>query len=802
MPVVGRLDQFGSMIVTGEFNEVGYSTIAVGQSSFITSGTFSWTVPTDVTSISVVAVGGGGGGGLSGSAGAGGGGSLAYVNSISVTPGETLTVGVGTSGIGATTATGIGSTAFDGGNSYLKRGVISLVEAGGGKRGNNITIDGNSLGGAGGTVIVGTGGSGGSGGNLSSGNGSGGGGAGGYSGSGGAGGTGVAVGSAGTGGAAGGGAGNSFPGAGGGGVEVIGEGANGPGGTGSYGGSGGSGGMSGEERPSTSRGGNGGKYGGGGATGDTGADVSGFGASGAVRIIWGPNRQFPSVGTFDFLEPTYAKSGVSGVGTFNALQFNENISYNFAESIFDSSNLYLNSIALDNRGNIYACGYANTDTYSSGMSVLKYDNSGIIQWQRRLSSPVGAGLVNIYGNGIVADSNGDVYVTGNTSNQATFPTTLWVVAKYNSAGTLLWQKNITAGQTGDIGYGIAVDSSNNVYVAGATEDNSSRLIAGLYKLNSSQTLALSKALIFFATDTIGTGIDIDSSENIHCVGYNKVSSNSQIFVTRYNSSGNIQWQNTLITSSATPCYGTSISADNSGNSYIVGYYGTNPNIIIAKYDNSGIIKWQRSLDSGGNDYGKSISADNSGNSYIVGYYGTNPNIIIAKYDTLGNLQWQRSLDSGGNDYGTSITIDTNYVYISGYYNDGIGKNRGMVAKLSTDGDLIGDYGKFSYAISNLTSATSPLISGGAGTDSNSASVTVGTLLYTSQTTTFNSVPPTNTTLSANVFAPYDPIYDEFGGVLFGPGQGTFMRHQINGNVIVYNEINEIGLDPTYVSIVE
>jgi len=54
-----------------------------------------------------------------------------------------------------------------------------------------------------------------------------------------------------------------------------------------------------------------------------------------------------------------------------------------------------------------------------------------------------------------------------------------------------------------------------------------------------------------------------------------------------------------------------------------------------------------------------------------------------------------------------------------------------------------------------------------------------------------------TTLSANVFAPYDPIYDEFGGVLFGPGQGTFMRQELNGNVIVYNEINEIGLSESY-----
>ena len=48
-----------------------------------------------------------------------------------------------------------------------------------------------------------------------------------------------------------------------------------------------------------------------------------------------------------------------------------------------------------------------------------------------------------------------------------------------------------------------------------------------------------------------------------------------------------------------------------------------------------------------------------------------------------------------------------------------------------------------------------------------------------------------TTITANVFAPYDPVYDEFAGVLYGPGQGTFMRHNTDKSVIVYNEIDEI-----------
>lgn len=48
-----------------------------------------------------------------------------------------------------------------------------------------------------------------------------------------------------------------------------------------------------------------------------------------------------------------------------------------------------------------------------------------------------------------------------------------------------------------------------------------------------------------------------------------------------------------------------------------------------------------------------------------------------------------------------------------------------------------------------------------------------------------------TFLSANISAPYDLVYDEFGGTLFGAGQGRYMRQYTDKSVIVYNEIDEI-----------
>jgi len=266
---------------------------APGQVQFTTTGANAWVVPTGVTSISVVAVGAGGGGGgseeVDETGGGGGGGALAYVNNISVTPGETLTAVVGAGGNGGPS----GGNGTAGGNSRLERGLTALVEAGGGAGGQNRNGGGN-----GGAVVIGSGGSGGSGGAGFDRNGEesggGGGGAGGYSGNGGDGGsaanpTSATSGQGGAGGGGGGGISNTSRG--GGGVGILGEGASGAAGGQDSSGDGGSGGANGTF--------NGGLYGAGGAGDGVEVSPGGDGANGAVRIIWGTGRSFPSTNTGD-----------------------------------------------------------------------------------------------------------------------------------------------------------------------------------------------------------------------------------------------------------------------------------------------------------------------------------------------------------------------------------------------------------------------------------------------------------------------------------------------------------------------
>jgi len=110
---------------------------------FNTPGTYSWTVPEGVTSISVAGVGGGGGGSQKTTGGSGGGGGLiSYSNSISVTPGTTCTIVVGGGGVTGSTFGLNGSSTY----MLLPGSNVPIVIAQGGAGGDSIYWLSNSIG--------------------------------------------------------------------------------------------------------------------------------------------------------------------------------------------------------------------------------------------------------------------------------------------------------------------------------------------------------------------------------------------------------------------------------------------------------------------------------------------------------------------------------------------------------------------------------------------------------------------------------------------------------------------------------
>ena len=267
---------------------------------------YTFTVPSGVTSISVLAVGAGGGGGIGSatsgtygqSGGGGGGGALAYANDIEVSPGDVLYVEIGTGGQTGQPGTNGGDTILkrvngtdnSGSNTYEE-----LLVAGGGAGGTTHMTHAQNTGAGGqpsGTELDG-GGNGGTGGGRSfrSSSGGGGGGAGGYTGNGGDGKHWGGNSTAGTGGAGGGGYALENSTGLGGGVGLYGEGSSGSAGTSSsvHGGSG-----SGLQEFSGNSSDYAIQYGAGGFGTARKGYVASQGGDGALRIIWGANRAFPS----------------------------------------------------------------------------------------------------------------------------------------------------------------------------------------------------------------------------------------------------------------------------------------------------------------------------------------------------------------------------------------------------------------------------------------------------------------------------------------------------------------------------
>ena len=265
---ITKLFPTGILQSSVQFDEV---TQTSGQAEFTTPGTYSWTAPAGVTSVSVVAIG-------PGAKNAGGGGGLTWANGLSVTPGQSYTVVVDAGNYVGSGSTTSNRSSFNG---------TACVALGGGSGGGG--------GGAGGLAIYAVGAAtygGGSGGAW-------GGGAGGYAGNGGVGygnGNTANAGANGSGGGGGGG-GNQLltSNGGGGGTGIYGQGSDG-----TYPGGGGSGGATSILTVA-------GKYGGGGAS------SNGTGAAGAVRIIWGSGRSFPSTNTADVSTSTAIKISTSSV---------------------------------------------------------------------------------------------------------------------------------------------------------------------------------------------------------------------------------------------------------------------------------------------------------------------------------------------------------------------------------------------------------------------------------------------------------------------------------------------------------
>jgi len=324
------------------------------------------------------------------------------------------------------------------------------------------------------------------------------------------------------------------------------------------------------------------------------------------------------------------------------------------------------------------------------------------------------------GNDIALDTAGNVYVIGVYTGSIRFgslPSLPSIgnedifVVKYDKFGNPLWSVRI--GGTGeDIGNGIDVDISGNVYITGSYKSSPFQIYGGSNPAipnsgNSDVFMAKLNGLngnpIWLRTPTSGANED---------VGYRVYTDNTNVYFTGY--------------------FVSDVNFGATGNLNSGG--GNQEDIFIASYNaTTGNLNWARKAVSSNNERGMGITGH--GNSiYLAGYYNNgnvvfensgpnltlnnigNDDIYVAKFNkSNGDVVWVNSIGWPTKDERAhDITYENGSVWITGYFTDSTKYFNGIVF------DTIVSYGQKDVLTARFDTLSGSIIDiwrdGGTGED--------------------------------------------------------------------------------------
>lgn len=397
----------------------------------------------------------------------------------------------------------------------------------------------------------------------------------------------------------------------------------------------------------------------------------------------------------------------SGAISMSNLQGKSNNPFFFASL---ASDVYGYDISIDSSGNIYQGN--NLGPGASKSQVVKINNTGVIQWQRQISSTdIDYPSVSFVGSAVNA-STGDAYAAGINAAGGTNLIHIW---KYDTSGTLQWKKVIgdasNSTYIGGTGVGtLAVDSGGNLVFVVSNIGN----VMGVMKVNSSGATQWQSTMTGGLPNTQADCITTDSSDNVYFGGYS-YESGFTLTVGKFNSSGTAQWVSRLRStpSSFYAGWGRGVGTDSSGNVYVASQaVGNSTN--VCKFNSSGAIQWIRNFGTGSGSFAepRDMAVDSSGNSYTLIGSGE---LYIVKYNSSGVIQWQRRLQCSPNTYfqpqGITVNADGTIFYINSRPNGDVNEN--ICAKLPTDGSKTGTYTvsayTYIYSVSSFADAAATYI---------------------------------------------------------------------------------------------
>lgn len=279
---------------------------------------------------------------------------------------------------------------------------------------------------------------------------------------------------------------------------------------------------------------------------------------------------------FDFMDRVFiSKYNNLGVSQFKKRLQTVNINQEFANAVkVDSSNSF--AISAFGSGNGFF-GY-----------ISKYSSTGSYQWQRVFPS--------LTPNLMDSDLSNNFYISGAFSSRA-------YLLKLNSSGAIQWQRGLGFNPEPDTNMGFAdvsLDSSGNIIAAGSRNIVNVSQSGIIAKYDSSGTLLWQRGVS--ATSSISfTRVVTDANNNIYALATRTrldVPSGFSLHpvLMKFDSSGNLQWQRSF----STEIYSSpaDLAIDQESNLYVSQEFSTAPaagGSVISKVSSAGQIEWQRRI---------------------------------------------------------------------------------------------------------------------------------------------------------------------------------------------------------------
>ena len=339
-----------------------------------------------------------------------------------------------------------------------------------------------------------------------------------------------------------------------------------------------------------------------------------------------------------------------------------------AKVVLSEGDMSANGVAVDSQDNVIVTGQVyDNDKGKWIIRTEKYAGSdGHLIWSKDFDKY----NYNI-GKDVAVDSNDNIIVAGSVNETVTDGFNYCLI-KYSKDGDQLWYKTFNR-KFYDTPWRVVVDSSNNIFVTGMSLkiDLSAGVSGDYWTVKCASNGNKLKEKVFDESNAdLAFGIAIDSSNDVIVTGSSNHNSHLAYCTLKYDSNLNDVWGPTYYGSGSENNSGSGVAVDSNDNIIVTGGSdnGGNKDYLTVKYDSSGSKLRENTYDFGGTDDAMGVAVDSSDNIIVTGTSTSSAgeHFCTVKYNSNLGFLWSKKESSfvGG---AKDVAVDSdNNIIVTGY----------------------------------------------------------------------------------------------------------------------------------------